>query len=68
VFLFSEKTGFKAYCDKTCHDVKFPEFLNKDKKSHLPQVANALFTILSSPASKAWMLPPEAGGDIFASY
>jgi transposase len=42
VFLFSEKTGFKAYYDKTYHDVKFPEFLNKDKKSHLPQVTKRL--------------------------
>ncbi|MDR1317513.1 MAG: hypothetical protein LBK13_11645, partial [Spirochaetales bacterium] len=42
VFLFSEKIGFKAYYDKTYHDVKFPEFLNKGKKSHLPQVTKRL--------------------------
>jgi transposase len=38
VFLFSEKIGFKAYYDKRYYDVKFPEFLNKGKKSYLPQV------------------------------
>jgi transposase len=37
-FLFSEKIGFKAYYDKTYYGVKFLDFLNKDKKSHLPQV------------------------------
>jgi hypothetical protein len=42
VFLFSEKIDFKAYYDKTYHDVKFPEFLNKGKKSHLPQVTKRL--------------------------
>jgi hypothetical protein len=42
VFLFSEKIGFKAYYDKTYHDVKFPEFLNKGKKSHLPEVTKRL--------------------------
>jgi hypothetical protein len=42
VFLFSEKTGFKAYYGKTYYDVKFPEFLNKDKKSHLPQATKRL--------------------------
>jgi transposase len=42
VFLFSEKIGFKAYYDKTYHEVKFPEYLNKDKKSHLPQVTKRL--------------------------
>ncbi|MFP3089619.1 hypothetical protein LQZ21_04765 [Treponema sp. TIM-1] len=38
VFLFSEKIGFKAYYDKKYYRVKFFDFLNKDKKSHLPQV------------------------------
>jgi hypothetical protein len=42
LFLSSEKTGFKAYYDKTYHDVKFLEYLNKGKKSHLPQVAKRL--------------------------
>jgi hypothetical protein len=42
VFLFSEKIGFKVYYDKTCCEVKFPAFLNKDKKSHLPQVTKRL--------------------------
>jgi hypothetical protein len=42
VFLFSEKIGFKAYYDKTYHDVKFPELVNKGKKSHLPQVTKRL--------------------------
>jgi transposase len=42
VFLFSEKIGFKAYYDKTYYRVKFPAFLNKDKKSHLPQVTKRL--------------------------
>ena len=42
VFLFSEKIGFKAYYDKKYYRVKFPEFLNKDKKSHLPQVTRRL--------------------------
>jgi hypothetical protein len=31
VFLFNEKTGFKAYYDKQYYEVKCPEFLNKDK-------------------------------------
>jgi hypothetical protein len=42
VFLFSEKIGFKAYCDKQYYEVKFPVFLNKDKKSHLSQVTKRL--------------------------
>jgi hypothetical protein len=42
VFLFSEKIGFKAYYDKTYYDVKFPEFLNKGRQSHLPQVTKRL--------------------------
>jgi hypothetical protein len=37
VFLFSEKIGFKVY-----YGVKFPDFLNKDKKSHMPQVTKRL--------------------------
>jgi hypothetical protein len=32
VFLFNEKIGFKAYYDKQYYEVKFPGFLNKDKK------------------------------------
>jgi hypothetical protein len=44
VFMFSEKTGFKAYCDKKYYGVKFPEFLNKDKKPHMPQVAKRLIS------------------------
>ncbi|MDR2740674.1 MAG: hypothetical protein LBB98_00745, partial [Treponema sp.] len=35
VFLFSEKIGFKAYYDKRYYGVKFLDFLNNDKKSHL---------------------------------
>ena len=42
VFLFSEKIGFKAYYDKTYDGVKFLDFLNKDKKSHLPEVTKRL--------------------------
>jgi transposase len=42
VFLFSEKIGFKVYYDKTYHEVKFPEFLNKGRKTHLPQVTKRL--------------------------
>jgi hypothetical protein len=42
VFLFSEKTGFKAHYDKKYYRVKFPEFLNKDKKSHMPQIIKRL--------------------------
>jgi transposase len=42
VFMFSEKLGFKAYYNKTYYDVKFLDFLNKDKKSHLPQVTKRL--------------------------
>ncbi|MFP3091206.1 hypothetical protein LQZ21_12865, partial [Treponema sp. TIM-1] len=42
VFLFSEKIGFKAYYDKTYYGVKFLDFLNKDKTSHLPQVTKWL--------------------------
>jgi transposase len=42
VFLFSEKIGFKVYYDKKYYGVKFPEFLNKDKKSHMPQVTKRL--------------------------
>jgi hypothetical protein len=38
VFLFSEKIGFKAYYDKKYYGVKFLDFLNKGKKSYLPQV------------------------------
>jgi hypothetical protein len=41
-FLFSEKIGFKAYCDKTYYPVEFPEFLNKGVCSHLPQVTKRL--------------------------
>jgi hypothetical protein len=36
VFLFSEKIGFKAYYDKRYYGVKFLDFLNNNKKSHLP--------------------------------
>ncbi|MDR0707919.1 MAG: hypothetical protein LBF60_08620, partial [Treponema sp.] len=36
------KIGFKAYYDKQYYEVKFPAFLNKDKKSHLPQVTKRL--------------------------
>jgi hypothetical protein len=39
---FYEKTGFKAYYDKQYQEVKFPEFLNKGKKSHLPEGAKRL--------------------------
>ena len=42
VFLFSEKIGFKAYYDKKYYGVKFLEFLNKDKSSHLPEVTKRL--------------------------
>jgi hypothetical protein len=42
VFMFSEKIGFKAYCDKKYYWVKFPGILNKDKKSHIPQVTKRL--------------------------
>lgn len=42
VFLFSEKIGFKAYYDKKYYGVKFLEFLNKDKPSHLPEVTKRL--------------------------
>jgi hypothetical protein len=42
VFLFRRKTGFKTYYGKTYHNVKFLEFLNKSKKSHLPQVTKRL--------------------------
>jgi len=30
IFLFSEKTGLKAYCDKTYYPVEFSAFINKD--------------------------------------
>jgi hypothetical protein len=40
--LFSEKIGFKAYYDKKYYGVKFPEFLNKGKKSHMPQVTKRI--------------------------
>jgi hypothetical protein len=42
VFLFSEKIGFKACYDRQYYGVKFPEFLNKDKKSRLPEVTKRL--------------------------
>jgi hypothetical protein len=42
VFLFSEKIAFKVYYDKKYYGVQFPEFLNKDKKSHLPEVTKRL--------------------------
>jgi hypothetical protein len=42
VFLFNEKIGFKAYYDKKYYVLKFPGFLNKDKKSHLPEVTKRL--------------------------
>ena len=42
VFLFSEKTGFKAYYDKVYYEVKFLDFLNKDKRFPLPQVTGRL--------------------------
>jgi hypothetical protein len=42
VFLFSEKIGFKVYYDKTYYRVKFPEFLNNGKASHIPQVTKRL--------------------------
>jgi hypothetical protein len=41
-FLFSEKIGFNVYYDKTYYGVKFLDFLNKDKKSHLPLVTKRL--------------------------
>jgi hypothetical protein len=41
-FLFSEKAGFKACYGKQYYGVKFLEFLNKGKKSHLPEVAKRL--------------------------
>jgi hypothetical protein len=31
-----------VYYDKQYYGVKFPEFLNKDKKSHLPEVTKRL--------------------------
>jgi 3-hydroxy-3-methylglutaryl CoA synthase len=40
--LFSERIGFKAYYNKTYYAVKFPDFLNKDKHSRLPQVTKRL--------------------------
>jgi hypothetical protein len=42
MFMFSEKIGFKAYYDKTYYDVRFLDFLNKGKTSHLPQVTKRL--------------------------
>jgi hypothetical protein len=42
--VFSEKTGFKAYCDKKYYDVKFLEFLKKDKKPRMPQVTKRLIS------------------------
>jgi hypothetical protein len=48
VFLFGEKIGFKVY-----YDVKFPEFLNKDKKSHMPQVTKRLIHDSFSPVSNS---------------
>jgi hypothetical protein len=42
LFLFSEKIGFKTYYGKTYYGVTFFDFLNKDKKSHLPQVTQRL--------------------------
>jgi hypothetical protein len=44
VFMFSEKTGFKAYYDKKYYGVKFPGFLNNDQKPHMPQVAKRLIS------------------------
>jgi hypothetical protein len=62
VFLFSEKIGFKAYYDKTCRDVKFPEFLNKGKKPYLPQVTKRLIYDSFFAGAKAPALAGSGGG------
>jgi hypothetical protein len=66
VFLFSEKIGFKAYYDKTYHDVKFPAFLNKDKKSHLPQVAKRLVYGSFFASVKGWDAADRGRGVTFS--
>jgi hypothetical protein len=38
----NEETGKRTYCDKKYYGVKFPEFLNKGKKSNMPQVTKRL--------------------------
>jgi transposase len=62
VFLFSEKIGFKVYYDKRYYDVKFPEFLNKGKKTHLPQVTQRLIHDSFFASVKAPELAVRAGG------
>jgi hypothetical protein len=62
VFLFSEKIGFKAYYDKTYYGVKFLDFLNNDKKSHLPQVTKRLIHDFFFASVKALELVGRGGG------
>jgi hypothetical protein len=78
VFLISEKTGFKAYYDKKYYNVKFPEFLNKGKISHMPQGAKRLihdsfFTDVKTPelAEGGERFPRKLtrlGGEVIAGY
>jgi transposase len=62
VFLFSEKIGFKVYYDKKYYNVKFPEFLNKDKKTHMPQVTQRLIHDSFFASVKAPELAAKGGG------
>jgi hypothetical protein len=66
LFLFSEKIGFKAYYDKKYYAVNFPEFLNKDKKAHLPQVIKRLIHDSFFAGAKVSELADRAGGACFA--
>ncbi|MDR2258775.1 MAG: hypothetical protein LBE14_06465 [Treponema sp.] len=79
VFLISEKIGFKAYYDKKYYNVKFPEFLNKGKTSHMPQVTKRLihdsfFTDVKTPElaeGGGERFPRELtrlGGEVIAGY
>jgi hypothetical protein len=66
VFLFSEKIGFKACYDKKYCGVRFPESLNKEKKSHMPQVAKRLISDSFFAGAKVPELAE--GGEGFARY
>ncbi|MDR2802960.1 MAG: hypothetical protein LBB22_01560 [Treponema sp.] len=67
VFLFSEKIGFKAYYDKRYYGVKFLDFLNKDKKSHLPQVTKRLIHASFFASDNPPELPAKGGGGVIES-
>jgi hypothetical protein len=56
------------YYDKTYHDVKFPEFLNKGKKSHLPQVTKRLIYAAFFARVTVPEVAGRSGGDLFSGY